>query len=1140
MLSPLEIPTLLPSASPTIVPATGPTLIPSPLPISEPMISPTANPISLPTNSPTLFPTPGPTSFPSKLQTLIPSPTPTLISSSGPTILSTTNPTPEPTPLATISPTNFPTPEPTFSPSILPTLLPSPSPTLGPTPGQTLVSSRPQSTAPVAEQTILPSSYPTSEPTPFPTRSPTQFPTPEPTTFSAEVPTHLQFPSPSLVPTLGRTSLPSITPTHTPNLLAPSELMTTDMPSRFPFTFFSETPSFAPSKSLTRSLNPSGSPSDFPSSSKSPSTIPSNHPSVINGPPQGPTGIPSISSIPSSPTFHGSISAIPSVLPSDAPSTSVETRSSPPSKPSESNRPSQFSISAPSRTVVPSSSLSETPTKGLNPSVSLSDIPSLSKSPSAIPSNLPSVSNGLFQGPSNISLISTIPSAELSFHGIISAIPSVLPSDAPSRSADPSASPSSKPSESYQPSQFAPSRSVVPSSSPSKTPTQSLNPSGSPSDILSSSKSPTTIPSNLPSASNGPSQDLSEIPSTSRFPSSVPRFHRRFSAIPSVLPSNAPLHVLSNTPSRMCTHVKLDFSTSGDNTALHGGEYVKYEWLKKYGLTISSNPARGGIAPSGHARIFNTENKLEDSGSRLVRSPHRYCGSDGNPWVDNGDPGRGVDGRPGSPGQNCEYQGNALIIQNGNTDSVDASPNGGELVFEFDPPVAFFDSLAFLNMDSDDSITVFYSHSRSRVIPVNAFGRGSFQIVNVTEYDVEKIRVDITSIRAITDLKFCFFEPLSPPSQIDTLRESAVQTSSFWSRQIQVAVEEVSERNYLPSCSQGLFGINNFNVLPSNGNTVTFMLKHRFCPFIETFVMWFKHEEENVGRLSCHQFNQVRCSKHMDTEFEASCNHGRATIHLAAVDEHRFFQNISLSNDLGCIDTIPHLAEAGLNKCYWVMDIPCGGTERDGVFPSLNEAIIEKSYDISRTEVLRDLEKQIQIERSALGLLTSAKEDHNDDCEIAMDSLIYRIHVENCNFPDFDSSIRIINQGLDSVTFTVHQMWNSCQTNRSDSGFNWFATDYVALDNEIHCDTARNTKCGDVVTYTARCENWDTVIDLYMFDESGLFAQSNDALLVPPLACDLPTEINIANICHFRYLLHCSPVKCEGRRPTRRYLKGWK
>jgi len=791
--------------------------------------------------------------------------------------------------------------------------------------------------------------------------------------------------------------------------------------------------------------------------------------------------------------------------------------------------------------VVLTSSLSETPTKSLNPSGSLSDFPSSSKSPSTIPSNLPSVSNGPFQGPSDFSSISTIPSAELSFQGSISAISSVLPSDATIRSADPIALPSSKPSESYQPSQFAPSRSVVPSSSssPSKTPSQSLNPSGSPSEILSSSKSPSTIPSNLPSESNGPSQGLSEIPSTSANPSSVPSFHARFGAIPSVLPSNAPLHVLSNTPSRMCTHVKLDFSTSGDNTALHGGEYVKYEWLKKYGLTISSNPARGGIAPNGHARIFNTENKLEDSGSRLIRSPHRYCGSDGNPWVDNGDPGRGVDGRPGSPGQNCESQGNAIIIQNGNIDSVDASPNGGELIFEFEPPVAFFDSLAFLNMDSDDSITVFYSHSRSRVISVNAFGRGSFQIVNVTEYDVEKIRVDITSIRAITDLKFCFFEPLSPPPQIDTLLESAVQTSSFWSRQIQVAVEEVSERDYLPSCSQGLFGINNFNILPSNGNTVTFMLKHRFCPNIEIFVMWFKHEEENVGRLSCHQFNQVRCSKHIDTKFEASCNHGRATIHLAAVDEHRFFQNISLSNDLGCIDTIPRLAEAGFNKCYWVMDIPCGGMERDGVFPSLNEAIIEKTYDFSRTEVLRDLEKQIQIERSALGLLTSAKEDYNVDCEIALDSSIYRIPVENCNVPDFDSSIRIINQGLDSVTFTVHQMWNSCQTNRSDSGFNWFATDYVALDNEIHCDTARNTTCGDVVTYTARCENWDTVIDLYIFNESGLCAQSNDALLVPPLACDLPTEINIANICHFRYLLHCSPVKCEGRRPTRRYLKGW-
>jgi hypothetical protein len=89
--------------------------------------------------------------------------------------------------------------------------------------------------------------------------------------------------------------------------------------------------------------------------------------------------------------------------------------------------------------------------------------------------------------------------------------------------------------------------------------------------------------------------------------------------------------------------VKLDFSKSGNGTALAKGAYVTRNWKDKYGITVTASGYNGtGYTPLKMARIFDTRFPTDDPD---LGSPNSKCPVPG--------PGIGTDGEPGKSGANC-------------------------------------------------------------------------------------------------------------------------------------------------------------------------------------------------------------------------------------------------------------------------------------------------------------------------------------------------------------------------------------------------------------------------------------------------------------------------------------------------------
>lgn len=97
-------------------------------------------------------------------------------------------------------------------------------------------------------------------------------------------------------------------------------------------------------------------------------------------------------------------------------------------------------------------------------------------------------------------------------------------------------------------------------------------------------------------------------------------------------------------------------------------------------MTVGAT-SNGGYTPDGQARIFDTS--TQNSEDPDLGSPNQQCSPSG--------PGVGKGGIPGAPGENCEPQGNVLIIQESYTKpngSFNSEPDdnvfGGSITFSFD------------------------------------------------------------------------------------------------------------------------------------------------------------------------------------------------------------------------------------------------------------------------------------------------------------------------------------------------------------------------------------------------------------------------------------------------------------------------
>lgn len=125
--------------------------------------------------------------------------------------------------------------------------------------------------------------------------------------------------------------------------------------------------------------------------------------------------------------------------------------------------------------------------------------------------------------------------------------------------------------------------------------------------------------------------------------------------------------------------VLIDFWGSDDGTPLEHGDYIKYQWKTIYGLTVEASASRGGYTPNGMARIYDTSTAAKNNyeGDPDLGSPNMRCSPQPGPGVGEG-------GEPGNPGENCDPQGNVLIIQESDKKWPDDNAYGGTLSFTFD------------------------------------------------------------------------------------------------------------------------------------------------------------------------------------------------------------------------------------------------------------------------------------------------------------------------------------------------------------------------------------------------------------------------------------------------------------------------
>lgn len=160
-----------------------------------------------------------------------------------------------------------------------------------------------------------------------------------------------------------------------------------------------------------------------------------------------------------------------------------------------------------------------------------------------------------------------------------------------------------------------------------------------------------------------------------------------------------------------------------------------------------------------------------------------------------------------------------------------------------------------------------------------------------------------------------------------------------------------------------------------------------------------------------------------------------------------------------------------------------------------------------------------------------------EDCEAKSRAVdIHPLNVDSCVAREHGSPVNIVAQHGDFVTFSISQVWKGCDADTSGSKLSWIAADYVGLDDELKCSKFTSLGCGLGTVLKAKCGDGATVVDLYTYDESGLFAQSDGGEVDVPDACGATGEPRA--MCHMRYVLKCEPSLCSKKGTSLRRLGG--
>lgn len=189
-----------------------------------------------------------------------------------------------------------------------------------------------------------------------------------------------------------------------------------------------------------------------------------------------------------------------------------------------------------------------------------------------------------------------------------------------------------------------------------------------------------------------------------------------------------------------CTLKTVDFNDQPP------GKYVTNEWAA-YGLTLSASGGEGN-AP----RIFDTGNPGgEIDGDLDLGTPNVSCGG----------PGTGEGGKEGAPGENCEFLGNVLIVQepgNVNMSIPDDSMEGGEVTMQFQEEGQYVKEIGVLDVDYKAKLIVEFNHSsgialRTMIIPL--LGDNSYQVLDIDIESVRSMKLELTRSGSISFISFC-------------------------------------------------------------------------------------------------------------------------------------------------------------------------------------------------------------------------------------------------------------------------------------------------------------------------------------------------------------------------------------------------
>lgn len=219
---------------------------------------------------------------------------------------------------------------------------------------------------------------------------------------------------------------------------------------------------------------------------------------------------------------------------------------------------------------------------------------------------------------------------------------------------------------------------------------------------------------------------------------------------PGTTPTNAPPTPSppSPTPASECALTTVDFGEDANGNPLAAGDYVQGQW-SGYGLVLSATGGAGTLP-----RLFDTYNPTSQAcGDSDLGAPNEACSGGG--------PGWGEGGVPGKPGENCEKQGLALIVQEPGEPCPDDNVDGGVIIMDFigQPNGQYVKELGILDADYEISIIVDYETSNgsiaTRIIPVPILGDNSFQVVEIDQENVKWLKVDLTRSGAVTFISFC-------------------------------------------------------------------------------------------------------------------------------------------------------------------------------------------------------------------------------------------------------------------------------------------------------------------------------------------------------------------------------------------------